>query len=168
MTKGAARSESMHGKLNTSEKLAFIQREYETVDELIETAGRAAVELGYAEEGFVEDVIAREKEYPTGLNAVMPIAIPHVGTHCLKSFLSVTTLKKPIGFEPMDGRGDQLDVQIVFMFGLVDHRDQVTVLKKLAQMFKDKEALTRLVSAETAAAGCGIIADYLGDLVEIG
>ena len=161
-------SENMHEKLNTSEKLSFVQCEYDTVEELIRTVGKAAVELGYAEEGFIEDVIAREKEYPTGLNAVMPIAIPHVGTHCLQSFMSVTTLKKPLGFEPMDGRGGKLDVQIVFIFGLVDHRDQVMVLKKLAQMFKDKEALDKLGGAETSAEGCGIIADYLGDLVEIG
>ena len=157
-------AESMHMKLKTSEKLTFVQRDYNSVDELITAAGEAAVGLGYAEEGFIRDVIEREKEYPTGLNAVMPIAIPHVGTHCLESFMSVTTLKQPLAFEPMDGRGDSLPVQIAFVFGLVDHRDQVKVLQRLAQMFKDKDALTQLIEAGTDAEGCSIIRDYLVEI----
>jgi PTS system galactitol-specific IIA component len=160
-------AESMNARLKTSEKLMFIQRSYESADELITAAGKAAVALGYAEEGYISDVIEREKEYPTGLNAVMPIAIPHVGTHCLESFMSLTTLRQPLAFAPMDGRGDSLPVRIVFVFGLVDHRDQVKVLQRLAKMFKDKEALTKLIDAGTDAEGCHIIQDYLGDLVEI-
>ena len=34
-------------------------------------------------------------------------------------------------------------------------------------MFKDKEALTQLIGAESDAEGCNIIRGYLGDLVEI-
>ena len=81
--------------------------------------------------------------------------------------MSVTTLTQPLAFAPMDGRGDSLPVRIVFVFGLVDHRDQVKVLQQLAKMFKDKEALTQLIDAGTDAEGCRIIRDYLGDLVEI-
>ena len=158
---------AMSAKLKMSGKMTLIRRRYRSVEELIRAAGGTAVELGYAEEGFIEDVIEREREYPTGLNAVMPIAIPHVSTHCLDSFMSVVTLEEPLLFEPMDGRGDPLPVQIVFMFGLLDHRDQVKVLKRLAQMFKDQEALEQLRSAQTDAAGCRIVAEYLGELVEI-
>lgn len=154
-------------KLKMSRRLAFIKSEYETAEQLIREAGRTAVELGFAEEGYIEDVIEREKEYPTGLNAVMPIAIPHVGTHCLTSFMSVATLTKPLDFEPMDGRGGTLPVRIVFLFGLVDHRDQVKVLQRLAQMFKDKAALTQLIEAGGVEEGCEVISAYLGDLVEI-
>lgn len=153
--------------LKMSESLSFIQRDFRTAEELIRAAGNAAVALGYAEEGFVEDVIEREKEYPTGLNAVMPIAIPHVSTHCRESFMALVTLREPVGFEPMDGLGDQLLVQIVFVFGLLDHRDQVKVLQRLAQMFKDKEALQHLRAAETDAQGCAFVEEYLGELVEI-
>lgn len=159
--------EGMHEKLKTSRSLSLIGRVYDTVDDLIRAAGKEAIALGYAEEGYIEDVIEREKEYPTGLNAVMPIAIPHVGTHCRESFMSITTLKEPLDFAPMDGRGGMLPVQIVFMFGLVNHEDQVKVLKRLAQMFKDKEALMQLMGAASDEEGCSIMAAYLGDLVEV-
>ena len=154
-------------RLKMSEQLAFIGRDYKSTDELIRAAGEAAVSLGYAEEGYIQDVIDREKEYPTGLNAVMPIAIPHVSTHVRESFMAVVTLKEPVAFEPMDGRGGTLPVQIVFVFGLLDHRDQVQVLKRLAQMFKDREALQRLREASSDAAGCSLVQEYLGELVEI-
>ncbi len=85
-------------RLKMSEKLAFIAREYETAEELIRAAGEAAVSLGYAEEAFTQDVIDREKEYPTGLNAVMPIAIPHVSTHVKESFMAVATPRKTLPF----------------------------------------------------------------------
>lgn len=167
MKKAAAENEGMSARLKMSGKMSQVRRQYRSVEELIRAAGGTAVALGYAEEGFIEDVIQREREYPTGLNAVMPIAIPHVSTHCIDSFMCVVTLEEPLLFEPMDGLGDALPVQIVFMFGLLDHRDQVKVLKRLAQMFKDKEALERLRGAETDEAGCSIVAEYLGELVEI-
>ena len=107
-----------------------------------------------------------EKEYPTGLCAVMPIAIPHVSTHCRDSFMALVTLQKPLLFEPMDGRGDKLPVEIVFVFGLVDHRDQVKVLQQLAKMFKDREALQRLKEAATDAEGLALVEAYLGDLAQ--
>ena len=154
-------------RLKMSEKLAFIAREYETAEELIRAAGEAAVSLGYAEEAFTQDVIDREKEYPTGLNAVMPIAIPHVSTHVKESFMAVTTLRKPLPFEPMDGRGDALPVEVVFVFGLLDHRNQVQVLQRLAHMFKDKAALQKLKNAATDAEGWAVLTAYLGALVEI-
>ena len=154
-------------RLKMSEQLAFIGRDYKSSDALIRAAGAVAVSLGYADEEFIQDVINREAEYPTGLNAVMPIAIPHVSTHVRESFMSVVTLREPVPFQPMDGRGGTLPVQIVFVFGLLDHRDQVQVLKRLAQMFKDKAALQQLMDASSDAEGCAIIQEYLGELVEI-
>lgn len=159
--------ESMHTKLKMSEKLMLIDKDYKTSEELIRAAGDAAIALGFAEEGFSEDVVRRELEYPTGLNAVMPIAIPHVSTHCRDSFMAIATLRDAVLFEPMDGLGGAIACHVVFVFGLVDHRDQVKVLQRLAQMFKDKETLQQLRDAKTAEEGLALVADYLGELVEI-
>ena len=156
----------MYARLKLSEQLMLIRRDFDTIDDMIRAAGEAAVRLGYAEEGFAEDVIEREKEYPTGLCAVMPIAIPHVSTHCRDSFMALVTLQKPLLFEPMDGRGDKLPVEIVFVFGLVDHRDQVKVLQQLAKMFKDRDVLQQLKEAATDAEGLALVEAYLGDLAQ--
>jgi|GEM_PF-4683484 len=53
-------------------------------EEVIKKLCDKALENGYVDKLFYDDLIAREKEFPTGLDTSIPMAISHVGTHCLK------------------------------------------------------------------------------------
>lgn len=154
-------------RMKMSERLAFVGKTYATREDLIRAVGEEALRLGYVTEEYVEDVIAREEEFPTGLIGALPIAIPHVGSHCNVSFMSVTTMKEPLPFAYMNGTEGTLEVRVVFVFGLVNHNDQVNVLKKLTQLFRDEDGMRRLQGARSDKEACALIAEYLGELIEV-
>lgn len=155
-------------KMQMSEKLAFINRAYSSKEEALSAVCDAAEGLGFVNGSFKEDLLTREKDFPTGLQAALPLAIPHVGTNCNTSFMSVTTLSEPLEFKYMDGTEGVLPVEILFIFGIVDPADQIKVLKRLTTLFRDFDALSAIRNAKDDEEGCRIIVDYLGDLIEIG
>lgn len=154
-------------KMQMSEKLSFINRTYASKEEAIGAVCDMAESLGYVTGDFKSDLFAREKEFPTGLQTAIPLAMPHVGTNCDTSFMSLTTLVEPIEFGYMDGTEGTLPVEIMFVFGIVDPAEQVEVLKKLTAMFQDPSALESIRGAVNDEEGCRIILGYLGDLIEI-
>lgn len=127
----------------------LILSNYEAADrfQVIQELGRRALQHGYVEEPFMQIILEREESYPTGLEISLPIALPHVGEYCNRSFLSMAVLKKPVGFYSMDGSGKELKVEIVFLFGITNPQNQVKVLKKFIQVFQHRESLQMLKDA---------------------
>ncbi|MGI6144432.1 MAG: PTS sugar transporter subunit IIA [Clostridia bacterium] len=134
-------------QLHTDADLVEVSLEAETSEQVIRELGKRVLAKGYIDEEFIENLLAREKEFPTGLETVYPIAIPHVGGHCHKSFLAVAVLKKPVTFMAMEGTGKELDVRCVFLFGITDPQHQVEVLKKFIFAFREEENLKKIHEA---------------------
>lgn len=128
-------------QLHTDADLVEISLEAENSEQVIRELGKRVLAKGYIDEEFIENLLAREKEFPTGLETAYPIAIPHVGGHCHKSFLAVAVLKNPVTFMAMDGTGKELPVRCVFLFGITDPEHQVEVLKKFIFAFREEENL---------------------------
>jgi PTS system galactitol-specific IIA component len=93
-------------------------------------------------EGYVENVIAREENFPTGLPTSIPLAICHTEAQYVKqSALAVGTLVTPIPFKEMGTPERNVNAEIIFLLALNDPKQQVPWLKKMAKIFKDQATL---------------------------
>jgi len=118
-------------------RLIFLQIDASSSGEVIRLLGKMLVRNGFAREGLVENVLSREKRFPTGINTTsVPIAIPHgnLGFTIRKGF-AIATLKYPVKFREMGDPDKILDVRIVIMPTLTgkeeDGKEFYEVIQKL-------------------------------------
>jgi PTS system galactitol-specific IIA component len=136
--------------------------------EVVVLLAEAAIDAGLATSDYLDAVIARESEYPTGLPTAVPVAIPHIHNGCLRSFLACATLREPVLFASMDRGEKPLPVSIVLMFGITDPAAQSTVLRQLSTLLQDEPALEEMRSCGSTAALIAILKDHLGpNLIEL-
>ena len=89
--------------LYTNQTMILTEVTAGNAEEVIRLLAGKAMENDLIEPEFITAVLAREKEYPTGLPTAVPIAIPHIHDGCLKSFFSNGGIKKS-SFLPLHGR----------------------------------------------------------------
>lgn len=153
--------------LCTSCDLIVLNIEVTSRQQIIEELGRRALEKEFISKEFIQNVLEREEEFPTGLEFTIPTAIPHIGIHCRRSFLSLATLKTPVAFGPMDGSGKELPVEIVFLFGITNPADQVEVLKKFIFAFREGENLMKLKEATDQTQAINFLNTLLDNCLEL-
>lgn len=97
---------------------------------------------GYVKDGYYENVIKREKDFPTGLPTVIPVALCHTEAQYVnQSAMAVGTLAQPVEFHEMGTPERNIQAEIIFLLALKDPKDQITYLKKMVTVFKSKETL---------------------------
>jgi PTS system galactitol-specific IIA component len=110
--------------------------------EAIQTLAAGFYTLDYVRDGYVENVIKREDQFPTGLGTSIPVALCHTEAHFVKqSALAVGTLITPISFLEMGSLDHSVNVEIIFLLALNDPKQQVPWLRKMASLFKDEQML---------------------------
>jgi galactitol PTS system EIIA component len=125
-----------------SDKLIKLSMQASTKEDAIRTLSDPLYELDYVREGYYEHVIGREKDFPTGLPAVIPVAVCHTEAEYVKqSALAVGTLVHPIAFQEMGTPERTVQAEIIFLLALNDPKQQVPWLKKMASLFKDRKTL---------------------------
>ncbi len=125
-----------------SEKLIKLGMQEKTKEDAIQALASGLYELDYVNDGYVENVIAREENFPTGLPTSIPVAICHTEAQYVKqSALAVGTLVSPIPFKEMGTPERSVNAEIIFLLALNDPKQQVPWLKKMAKIFKDQETL---------------------------
>lgn len=116
----------------------------ESCEALLTELGSYAVKQGLAEEGFPEALLERERNYPTGIQASIGIAIPHSDqkyTRC--PTVIIATLDKPVSFCPMGG-GEEVPVETVFMLLMDKMEHQVDMLGAIVEFIQDETKLNAL------------------------
>lgn len=136
-------------KMKTNEKLILLNQSFADSEAVIDALAGLAKSQGLVEDIFIEKIKEREKDYPTGLPMGVPLAIPHISDGCNEPFVSIATLKEPVVFYNMDRGGDEIPVQIVFLFGIIDPKSQLAVLRQFARAFANAEAVQKLLDADT-------------------
>lgn len=132
--------------LKTCKSMIITDCDAKSDTEVIARLCDLAQEQNYVNEIFKEKILEREKEYPTGLATVVPIAIPHIHDGCLSSFFSIATFENPVEFSAMDGSDEKVKTQIVFLFGITDPSYQTAVLRKFSMIFQNEEMLNSYIS----------------------
>jgi len=131
-----------------SERLIHLGMAETAKDAAIRKLARGLYDLDCVLEGYVENVLAREETYPTGLPTSIPVAVCHTEARFVRrSALAVGTLATPIPFQEMGTPERQVDAEIIFLLALADPKDQVPWLKKMAGVFKDRAALAAIRDA---------------------
>jgi mannitol operon transcriptional antiterminator len=126
--------------------LIFPQISVTQSKEVIKLLGNALIKNGFAKDGLVEDVLAREKKFPTGINTDIPIAIPHAGPgFTIKKGLAIATLKNPVKFREMGNPQKSLDVRIVIMPVLTGKEENGKEFYEVIQKLGDYKVANELL-----------------------
>lgn len=133
-------------------------------DEVLRTLAGALEAKGYVHDSYAGAVVAREREYPTGLQTTVGTAIPHADVeHVREPGIAVATLASPVGFTAMGTDDDRVDVRAVFMMAITDADAQVTVLGQLVEALQDDELLRRLVEVADAGQARDLLDEWTAD-----
>ena len=119
--------------------------------EVIKLLGNKLCEKGYAKKGFVKAVLEREKKFPTGLNTIIPMALPHAGAeYTIKQGFAIAILKNPVKFAEMANARKKIYVKIVIMPVLTAQNEENAVFYELLQKCRNPKIANKLIAAKTA------------------
>ena len=118
--------------------------------------------LDYVTDDYYENVIRRERSFPTGLPTIIPIAMCHTEMEFVKkSALAVGTLKNPVEFQEMGFPERVVNAEIIFLLALNDPKDQVAWLRKMMLVFKSKEVMEKIKFSKDAKELTDVIREFL-------
>ena len=127
--------------------------DFEATDRLdfFKKLGEKLNEGGYIEDTWLDAILEREKNYPTGLECTsVSVALPHVDPSNLKkAYIAIVKPKEPIEFDGMAGT-DPVKAQLIINLGLLSHdEDQVAVLQAFLGIFIDDAASAEIMAQTT-------------------
>jgi len=160
----------MTDKLILNKNLVFFFKNLVNRDEAIMTLASLLETGGYVKGSFSEAVIEREKVFPTGLpTQSVGIAIPHTDAeHVNRGAMAVGILSDPVVFDEMGNLESTVDVSIIFMLAIANPDMLISVLRKLATTFQDKEFLSGLKFARIEDEVLGLYKQVAPDVVDSG
>ncbi|MBP1046248.1 PTS sugar transporter subunit IIA [Enterococcus sp. BWM-S5] len=131
----------------TAKQNIFVDLEVTSFEELIQQIASPLIQAGDVAVEFPEQVILREKSFPTGLpTEPIGVAIPHTDAKYVNNNrVTIATLKNPIDMEIMGGMDEgTIQVSIVFLLALGQSNKQLNILQKLMTVLPKAELLERL------------------------
>ena len=112
--------------------------------ELLREMSQYAIDNDLATENYLDALLEREQQYPTGIQASLGIAIPHAyQCYTIENTIVVALLNKPVIFKSM-GYGKEMEVEVVFMLLLNKEDKQVKVLSELVNFIQNESKLKEL------------------------
>jgi PTS system galactitol-specific IIA component len=113
----------------------------------------------YVEEPYLQVVLDREKQFPTGLPTLpYATAIPHGDPKGVKKTgVAVAILKTPADFLAMDSPKRALPVRLVFLLAVAEKSKQVPMIQWVSNVVRDQDTVRDLVHAGTPKEVMGII-----------
>lgn len=124
-----------------------------TYDQIIRQLGAILEEMGFVSKTYIDAVLSREEQFPTGLPLIgdFSVAIPHTdAVHVQKPGIALATLKEPVHFNNMEEPTEHVPVKIVFMLALKDKNAQLDMLQTIAYMLQSPDILSKIYSSQTA------------------
>ena len=117
-----------------------------TRQEVLEEMSAAAIQAGYAKEGFCQAILEREAEYPTGLHTPrIEVAVPHADAEwTTQPSLTIGILDAPVVFEPMGAEGGDVQAELIFMLTIEDPSEHLDFLRAFSTMMETPQVLIDL------------------------
>lgn len=130
-------------------QMIFTGIEAGDANEVIALLGGKLAEQGLVTESYVEAVIARETDMPTGLPlGEINVAVPHTDPeHVVMPAVAVATLTKPVLFGNMEDPDEKLPISIVFLLALKEKDKQVEMLQAIAGLIQNGSLLEEMTAA---------------------
>lgn len=127
------------------------------------------MERGYVNGDFINAILKREQEFPTGIAAKdMGVAFPHADPGYVKeTSIAVGVLAEPVTFKQMVSEED-VPVNVVFMLAIKEPEQQVTMLQRLMGIIQEEGCLNAIFHASSQVEVADLIKESLGDQVRNG
>lgn len=132
-------------------ELVFTDLRAADYKDVMKQVGGALTDAGYAKESYIDALIAREQEYPTGLDVNgQGVAIPHTPVeHVKKDGVAIAVLKEPVGFIQMGTDDEPVQVRIIFMLAVANPSEHLDQLQRILAILQDTAVLTKLLDAKS-------------------
>ncbi|EOG03386.1 hypothetical protein WOY_01860 [Enterococcus faecium EnGen0372] len=136
--------------------------EVKNKEEAFLIAAQRLEKMGYVNENYLNGLIAREREFPTGLiTKYLNIALPHSECEYVeKPFIFVMQLKNPIYFYQM-GDSQEMTVENLFFLGIKEPKEQVGLLQAFMNLFMDETFVENYKKQETPQNIYELITNYI-------
>nr|WP_296964433.1 PTS sugar transporter subunit IIA [uncultured Mediterraneibacter sp.] len=120
--------------------------EAETWEDVMKSLGQKLIDEGYTKESYIDALLTREKDFPTGLDIDgLGVAIPHTDvSHVNKAGIAIGVLKKPVTFIQMGSDDEEIGVKLVFMLAVTDPNAHIDELQRIIEIIQDKDVLEKL------------------------
>lgn len=130
--------------------LILIKIKAESPEEVIKKLAELMLAKKYVKESYLNEVLKREKEFPTGLpTQEFGVAIPHTdSSHVNQSTIAIATLEKPVIFKMMGSPEKDVSVRLVMLIAIDNPNKQLKLLKNLMEIFQDNGLLEKIYNAE--------------------
>lgn len=126
-------------------KIIVIEDGVDTWNQAISRTAKELYKKGYVKSTFEQHCIEREKNFPTGLNTELPIAIPHTEAEFVnESSICFLRLLKPVPFMSMEDPSEFINVQYVLNLAISEGKKQVSLLAKIIEIFQNVKFLDEL------------------------
>ena len=131
----------------------------------IKKVGGILQSAGYVNSAYIDAVIEREGNFPTGLQLLTSaIAIPHATPegNVLKNGIAVAKLNKPVKFHSMENPDETVEAKFVFLLALKDSGQHLAILREMFTSFQNPDVIQALNDSTSAEQILGIMEKYFG------
>ena len=142
--------------MNLIEKDLIFKVDFVSLDQAFKCLSKIFLERGLVKQGYLEALMEREKNYPTGidLTAVSQefpnIAIPHTESmYCNATKVIVIKLERDIVSKDMMNPDKDLNVKYLFMILNKDGGEQSNILAKIMEFATNKENISMLAASDS-------------------
>jgi galactitol PTS system EIIA component len=129
----------------------LVNETLQSSEEVIRKLGGLLYKNQYVKDSYVQAVLDREKNYPTGLQtATLGIAIPHTeSVHVIRSAVAIATLLEPVSFKAMDNADVDVAVRVVIMLAISDPKMVISTLTKVISIVEYESTVASIINSKT-------------------
>lgn len=118
-------------------------------EEVIEELAHHLHCKGYVRQEYINSVLDRETNYPTGLPTnTYGIAIPHADSiNVIETSIAVAILNEDTLFSEMGGseQSDNIPVRLVFLLAIKDPSKQLQLLQEIVELISNEHIVKNIV-----------------------
>lgn len=95
---------------------------------------------GDVTDSFYDNCVAREMEFPTGLNTLLPVAIPHTNADSvINTGVCLLRTTRPVTFSRMEDKEQKVEVNFVLNLAINSAGAQLKALQQVIRLFQNEE-----------------------------
>lgn len=147
-----------------SKDFIYLNQKFDSMEDFFEFLEAELIKEGYVSEGFAQQLLEREQNYPTGLPTDPGVALPHTdGSLVNKDLIVVTSLDEPMSFGEMGGEDDSvIDSEIIITLVIGNGENHLNQLQKTISFIQDSENLSTIKSAQDTTEVYQVLKEKIG------